>query len=142
MAALRCCFSNDGKTFAGRSKAFHFGETDRDMRHIRGKKVPHRMKQFTMREQPAWLEAYIATKKRPSPGVLPLSLSAHEAAWLFACNPEILRLTQVVKLDHLRSEEGRETAYQLAQDFRVMVTKRQEAVLDRWRKRGQGQRYR
>jgi transposase len=97
----------------------------------------------SVREQPAWQEAYIATKKRPSHGVLPLSLSAHKAAWLFACNPQKLKLTQVVKLDHLRrSEEGLETAYQLAQDFRVMVTKRQEAVLDRWRKRGQRQRYR
>ena len=95
----------------------------------------------SVREQPAWQEAYMATKKRPSHGVLPLSISAHKAAWLFACNPQKLRLTQVVKLDRLRrSEEGLETAYQLAQDFRVMVTKRQEAVLDRWRNRSQGPR--
>ncbi len=44
-----------------------------------------------------------------------------------------------MKLDHLRrSEEGLETAYQLAQDFRVMVTKRQEATLDRWLKEAKG----
>lgn len=93
----------------------------------------------SVREQPAWQEAYIATKKRPSHDVPPLFLSAHKVAWLFACNPQKLRLGQVVKLDHLRrSEEGLETAYQLAQDFRVMVTKRQEAVLDRWLKEAKG----
>ncbi len=48
----------------------------------------------------------------------------------------------MVKLDDLRrADEDLEAAYQLAQDFRVMVTKRQEAVLDRWRKRSQGQQY-
>ncbi len=51
MAALRFCFSNYGKSLAGRFKAFHFGETYRDMRHIIIKKVPHRMKQFTIRGQ-------------------------------------------------------------------------------------------
>jgi transposase len=87
----------------------------------------------SVREQPAWREAYTATKKRPSHDALPLSLSAREAAWLFVCNPQKLRLTQVVKLDHLRrSEEGLETAYQLAQDFRIMVTKQQQDVLPRW----------
>ncbi len=39
----------------------------------------------------------------------------------------------MVKLDHVRrSDEEWETAYQLAQDFRVMVTRRQHNVLDRW----------
>ena len=46
MAALRC-FSNYGKSLAGQSKASHFGETYRDMRHIIIKKVPHRVKQLT-----------------------------------------------------------------------------------------------
>jgi transposase len=85
-----------------------------------------------MREQPAWLPAYTAAKKQ-APPASQLFLSAHEAAWLFARNPQRLRLTQVVKLDDLRrADEDLEAAYQLAQDFRVMVTKRQEAVLDRW----------
>jgi transposase len=62
-----------------------------------------------------------------------LSLSARQAAWLFACNPQRLRLPQVVKLDRIRrAEEELETAYQLAQDFRVMVTRRQHNFLDRW----------
>src|SRR2546423_3188802 len=88
-----------------------------------------------------WLPAYTAAKKQ-APTASQLPLSAHEAAWLFARNPQRLRLTQVVKLDDLRrANEDLETAYQLAQDFRVMVTKQQEALLDRWRKRSQGQRY-
>ena len=38
-----------------------------------------------------------------------------------------------MRLDHLRrSEQELETVYQLAQDFRVMVTSRQEGVLPRW----------
>src|SRR5258707_2252367 len=91
-----------------------------------------------MREQPAWLQAYTAAKKQ-APTASQLPLSAHEAAWLFARNPQRLRLTQVVKLDHLRrANEGLETDYQLAQDFRVMVTKEQEAVLDRWLKEVKG----
>ncbi len=86
-----------------------------------------------MREQPEWLEAYAATKKKQAHAAPQLSLSAREAAWLFACNPQKLRLTQVVRLDHLRrSEQGLETVYQLAQDFRVMVNSRQEGVLPRW----------
>lgn len=93
----------------------------------------------SVREQPAWLKAYSATKKRPSHRAPQLSLSAREAAWLFACNPQKLRLTQVMRLDHLRrSEQGLETAYQLAQDFRVMVTRRQEGVLHRWLQEAKG----
>jgi transposase len=85
------------------------------------------------REQPAWLEAYAATKKTQTHATSSSPLSAREAAWLFACNPQKLRLTQVVKLDQVRRfDEGYETAYQLAQDFRVMVTKRQEGALHRW----------
>ena len=91
-----------------------------------------------MREQPAWLPAYTAAKKQ-APTVSQLPISAHKAAWLFARNPQRLRLTQVVKLDDLRrADEDLEAAYQLAQDFRVMVTKQQEAVLDRWLKEAKG----
>lgn len=87
----------------------------------------------SMREQPAWLEAYAATKKTQTRAASSSPLSPREAAWLFACNPQKLRLTQVVKLDQVRRcDEGYETAYQLAQDFRVMVTKRQEGTLPRW----------
>jgi transposase len=87
----------------------------------------------SMREQPAWLEAYVATRKKLAHAGSQSPLSAREAAWLFVCNPQKLRLTQVVKLDQVRRfEEELETAYQLAQDFRVMVTKRQADVLDRW----------
>jgi transposase len=85
------------------------------------------------RAQPEWLEAYAATKKAQTCAASSSPLSAHEAAWLFARNPEILQLTQVVKLDRVRRwNERYETAYQLAQDFRVMVTKRQEGALPRW----------
>jgi len=91
-----------------------------------------------IREQPAWLPAFTAAKKQ-APTASQLPLSAHEAAWLFARNPQRLRLMQVVKLDNVRrADEDLEAAYQLAQDFRVMVTKRQEAVLDRWLKEAKG----
>lgn len=87
----------------------------------------------SMREQPAWLGASPTSMKKLAHAGSQPSLSAREAAWLFACNPQRLRLAQVVKLDRVRrSEEELETAYQLAQDFRVMVTRRQQDVLDRW----------
>jgi len=61
------------------------------------------------------------------------ALSAREAAWLFVCNPQKLRIFQAARLDHLRvTNEDLGLAYQLAQDFRVMVTKRQVHVLGRW----------
>ncbi len=87
----------------------------------------------SMREQPAWLRASPVSRKKQTHASSRLSLTAREAAWLFACNPQRLRLAQVVKLDHVRrSGEEWETAYQLAQDFRVMVTRRQHDVLARW----------
>jgi hypothetical protein len=49
MAALPFSFRNHGKTEASRFKAFHLGEIHSDVRQIRIKKVPHRMKQFTMK---------------------------------------------------------------------------------------------
>lgn len=61
------------------------------------------------------------------------TLSARAAAWLFLCNPQKLRLPQVVKLDQLRrADEALELTYQLAQDFRMMVSRRQANVLGRW----------
>ncbi len=87
----------------------------------------------SMRERPEWREAYTSTKKQQAHATSQSDLSAREAAWLFACNPQKLRLTQVFKLDHVRrSEEELEIAYQLAQDFCVMVTRQQEANLGRW----------
>jgi len=71
--------------------------------------------------------------------VLTLIVTNHQicdrlfAAWLFVCNPQKLQFTQVVKLDQVRrSDVGLDPAYQLAQDFLVMVTKRQADVLDRY----------
>ncbi len=92
----------------------------------------------SMRDRPEWREAYTSTKKQQAHSTSQSDLSAREAAWLFACNPQKLRLTQVFKLDHVRrSEEELEIAYQLAQDFRVMVTRQQEANLGRWLKEAQ-----
>jgi hypothetical protein len=86
-----------------------------------------------MREQPVWPEASSDSGKKLTHANSQSSLSAREAAWLFARNPQRLRLAKVVKLDHVRrSDEEWETAYQLAQDFRVMVTRRQHNFLDRW----------
>lgn len=85
-----------------------------------------------LREQPQWQQAVKDAKKR-SHLVSGQPLSAREAAWLFVCNPRKLRFAQAVKLDDVRRSGGDlETAYQLAQDFRVMVTSRQESVLNRW----------
>ena len=90
---------------------------------------------------------YLRTLGKPSEGVdasevhkksagrsaAQTALSAREAAWLFVCNPQKLRISQAVRLDHLRvTHEDLGLAYQLAQDFRVMVTKRQVHVLGRW----------
>ena len=87
---------------------------------------------------------YLRTLRKPPEGVVvrknaavrsaaQTALSAREAAWLFVCNPQKLRLSQAVRLDHLRvTHEDLGLAYQLAQDFRVMVTKRQVHVLGRW----------
>lgn len=87
----------------------------------------------SMREQPVWPGASPISRKKQTHASSQSSLSAREAAWLFVRNPQRLRLAQVVKLDHVRrSDEEWETAYQLAQDFRVMVTRRQHNVLDRW----------
>ncbi|MGZ3645453.1 MAG: transposase [Ktedonobacteraceae bacterium] len=52
---------------------------------------------------------------------------------MFVCNPQKLRLSQAVRLDHLRvTHEDLGLAYQLAQDFRVMVTTRHVHVLGCW----------
>jgi len=65
----------------------------------------------SMRERPEWREAYTSTKKQQAHSTSQSDLSAREAAWLFACNPQKLRLTQVFKLDHVRrSEEELEIA--------------------------------
>jgi transposase len=61
------------------------------------------------------------------------SRSAREAAWLFVCPPEQLTLRQVWHLEPLRTkDEVFGQAYELVQDFRTMVTKRQGDVLPRW----------
>ncbi len=66
-------------------------------------------------------------------------LSAHQAAWLFVCNPRKLKWRQIWwQLEPLRREDeelGR--AYHLAQDFRAMITQRQVGVLPRWLKEAQ-----
>ena len=82
----------------------------------------------TLRQQPAWMELYQRRKKAAVRSATQTTLSAREAAWLFVCNPQKLRLPQVIRVDHLRvTDEELGLAYQLAQDFRVMVT-----VLGRW----------
>jgi hypothetical protein len=55
-----------------------------------------------MREQPVWPGASSDSGKKLTHASSQSSLSAREAAWLFARNPQRLRLAQVVKLDHVR----------------------------------------
>ena len=87
----------------------------------------------TLRQQPEGVSASVARKKAAVRSAAQTALSAREAAWLFVCNPQKLRISQAVRLDHLRvTHEDVGLAYQLAQDFRVMVTKRQVHVLGRW----------
>lgn len=69
----------------------------------------------------------------PRPVSAGVALSAREAAWLFVRDPRRLSLRQVWQLDPLRTLDAElEQAYQLAQDFRVMVARRQASVLERW----------
>ncbi|HEU5383197.1 MAG TPA: ISL3 family transposase [Ktedonobacteraceae bacterium] len=85
----------------------------------------------TLRAQPAG-NAHLRKRSSAHAGSHDV-LSAREAAWLFVSNPQKLRFSQVVRLDHLRRmDEKLAFLYQLTQDFRAMVTLRQEAVLGRW----------
>jgi transposase len=69
----------------------------------------------------------------PLPVSVGVALSAREAAWLFVRDPRRLSLRQVWQLDPLRTQDAElEQAYQLAQDFRMMVARRQPSVLERW----------
>lgn len=86
----------------------------------------------TLRKPPEGVSAS-ALRKNAIRSAAQTALSAREAAWLFVCNPQKLRRSQAVRLDHLRvTNEDLGLAYQLAQDFRVMVTTRQVHVLGRW----------
>ena len=87
----------------------------------------------TLRLQPEGVDASVVQKKTAVRSAAQTALSAREAAWLFVCNPQKLRISQAVRLDHLRvTNEDLGLAYQLAQDFRMMVTQRQVTVLPRW----------
>ena len=87
----------------------------------------------TLRKPPEGIDASEVQKQTSVRSAAQAPLSAREAAWLFVCNPHKLRIPQAVRVDHLRvTNEDLGLAYQLAQDFRVMVTKRQVTVLGRW----------
>jgi transposase len=87
----------------------------------------------TLRKPPERADASVVQKQPAIRSAAQTALSAREAAWLFVCNPHKLRLSQAVRLDHLRvTHEDLGLAYQLVQDFRVMVTKRDVQVLGRW----------
>jgi len=87
----------------------------------------------TLRKPPEGMDASEVQKPTAVHSAAQRALSVREAAWLFVCNPHKLRLSQARRLDHLRvTHEDLGLAYQLAQDFRVMVTKRQAPVLGRW----------
>jgi hypothetical protein len=87
-----------------------------------------------LRAEPAWMEVYQQRKQQIAGGVSKKPLSAHQAAWLFVCNPRKLKWRQIWwHLEPLRVEDeelGR--AYHLVQDFRTMITQRQANVLPRW----------
>ncbi|HEY6408785.1 MAG TPA: transposase, partial [Ktedonobacteraceae bacterium] len=86
-----------------------------------------------LHEQPEWLAAYQQQRQRAAAGKPTAPLSAREAAWLFVCPPATLMLAQVRQLDPLRTRDDElGKAYELVQDFRTMVTRRQLAFLPRW----------
>jgi transposase len=87
----------------------------------------------TLRKPAEGVDTSVGHKKTTGRSAAQTALSTREAAWLFACNPHKLQLCQAVRLDHLRvKHEDLGLAYQLAQDFRTLVTKRQVHVLGRW----------
>jgi transposase len=87
----------------------------------------------TLRKPAEGVDASVVQQQTTGRSATQTALSAREAAWLFVCKPQKLRLSQVVRLDHLRvTHEELGLAYQLAQDFRMMVTQRQVNVLPRW----------
>ncbi|MBV9230996.1 MAG: ISL3 family transposase [Chloroflexi bacterium] len=87
----------------------------------------------TLRKPPEGMDVSVVQKKSAVRSAAQTALSAREAAWLFVCNPQKLRIPQARRLDYLRvTDEELGLAYQLAQDFRMMVTKRQVTVLGRW----------
>ncbi len=87
----------------------------------------------TLRKPAERTDASVVQKNITVPSAAQTALSAREAAWLFVCNPQKLRISQAVRLDHLRvANEDLGLAYQLAQDFRMMITRRQVSVLPRW----------
>ncbi len=87
-----------------------------------------------LREKPEWREDYQQRKRQIASRVSKKPLSAHQAAWLFVCNPRKLKWRQVWwQLEPLRVEdEELGSAYHLAQDFRSMITQRQVSALPRW----------
>ncbi|SRR5579884_44942 len=89
-----------------------------------------------LREEPCWKETYQQKKQQLACGGSRKPLSAHQAAWLFVCNPRKLKWRQICwQLEPLRvGDEELGRAYHLAQDFRAMITQRQVAVLPRWLK--------
>jgi transposase len=85
--------------------------------------------------QPEWVETYQQCKKQKALGKQVTPLSARQAAWLFVCNPRKLKFRQVWALEPLRLHDDElGHAYQLAQDFRTMVTQHKVELLEPWLK--------
>ena len=92
-----------------------------------------------LHQHPEWLAAYQQQRQRAAQGMPAAPLSAREAAWLFVCPPAKLTLAQVRQLDPLRREDDElGKAYELVQDFRTMLTRRQLSFLPRWIEEAKG----
>jgi transposase len=86
-----------------------------------------------LREEAAWRQIYQQWKEQRQRGISAAPISAHQAAWLFVCNPRKLKFRQVWQLEPLRvGDEEFSKAYELAQDFRAMVVFHQAEQLPRW----------
>lgn len=97
-----------------------------------GKTIVHQYLR-SVRQPAAWQEAYQQCQRRQQRKLPPAALSAHQAAWLFVCNPRKLKVSQIWQLDPVRRhEEEFEQVYQLAQEFRRMVVQRQSEHLPGW----------
>jgi transposase len=86
-----------------------------------------------VQKQPEWLAAYHQQQQRAAAGKPTTPLSPREASWLFVCPPAKLTFAQVQQLDPLRRRDDElGKAYELVQDFRTMVTRRQLVFLPGW----------
>ena len=118
----------------GQQNVIHLIEEIRTQGYRGGESIIHDYLK-DKRTTPEWMETYQRCKQRKAQGKSTTPLSARQAAWLFVCNPRKLKFRQMWVLEPIRlHDEELGKAYQLAQDFRTMITQWQVAMLEPWLK--------